>query len=291
MFTGLGKLDDLLGDNFVGEIATLFKSERDAGQFICDANDAFGISIEPLDAKVSLDQGEIEAPPVRTAGLQLFPTGGPRNVRPNNSVSCAGFRRSARVYLFPRSGRPGCFALPLFLERLFAAADELFRLVRSLPAEKLQCLGLQLVSGHKELFQLLLDLWQKPLDVVQFAFAMRVLGNGDDTIVAYALAFRLLERFQHAQELAAHHETGTCRSIVDDDGIERITIFGSRGGNKAPVVGVGQPEYQRLRENERLELGIVIELRPRPPRRFDNHMNELMSGPCGQLGEICHSRR
>src|SRR5438552_4536957 len=94
MFTGLGKLDDLLGDNFVGEIATLFKSERDAGQFIYDANDAFGISIEPLDAKVSLDQGEIETPPVRTAGLQLFPTGGPRNVRPNNSVSCAGFRRS-----------------------------------------------------------------------------------------------------------------------------------------------------------------------------------------------------
>ena len=47
MFTGLGKLDDLLGDNFVGEIAALFKSERDAGQFMCDAND------ELLDAKVS----------------------------------------------------------------------------------------------------------------------------------------------------------------------------------------------------------------------------------------------
>src|SRR5438552_10456470 len=107
MFTGLGKLDDLLGDNFVGEIATLFKSERDAGQFIYDANDAFGISIEPLDAKVSLDQGEIEAPPVRTAGLQLFPTGGPRNVRPNNSVSCAGFRRSARVVAISRDRAPG----------------------------------------------------------------------------------------------------------------------------------------------------------------------------------------
>ena len=53
MFTGLGKLDDLLGDNFVGEIAALFKSERDAGQFICDANDAFRVSIEPLGAKVS----------------------------------------------------------------------------------------------------------------------------------------------------------------------------------------------------------------------------------------------
>ncbi|TMJ98085.1 MAG: hypothetical protein E6G74_19300 [Alphaproteobacteria bacterium] len=53
MFTGLGKLDDLLGDNFVGEIAALFKSERDAGQFMCDANDEFGVSIELLDAKVS----------------------------------------------------------------------------------------------------------------------------------------------------------------------------------------------------------------------------------------------
>src|SRR5438876_9710037 len=28
------------------------------------------------------------------AGLPLFPTAGPRNVRPNNSVSCAGFPRS-----------------------------------------------------------------------------------------------------------------------------------------------------------------------------------------------------
>src|SRR5215471_6508985 len=45
----------------------------------------------------------------------------------------------------------------LFFENLFAAPHQLFRLRRSLPAEKLQRLGFQFVGGHEEFFQLFLD--------------------------------------------------------------------------------------------------------------------------------------
>jgi hypothetical protein len=88
-------------------------------------------------------------------------------------------RRSARrVSVFP-SGARGTFALTilhpalgsgavrlavpfgllgLFPEGLLATADELFRLVRSLPTQEFQRLCFQLVSGHKKFFKFLLDL-------------------------------------------------------------------------------------------------------------------------------------
>jgi hypothetical protein len=62
-------------------------------------------------------------------------------------------------------------------------------------------------------------------------------------------ADRLLERLQDAQELATHHEARTCCSIVDDEGIERVAIFGSCGEDKSPVVGIGEPEQQGLRKD------------------------------------------
>ena len=57
-----------------------------------------------------------------------------------------------------RAGSVVSHTLILFLESPFATPNQLFRLRRSVPAEKLQCLGLQLVGGHEEFFELFHDL-------------------------------------------------------------------------------------------------------------------------------------
>src|SRR5262249_8626533 len=43
---GLGKFDDALGDDFVGEIAAVGKPKGYASHFECDAHDALGLKIE-----------------------------------------------------------------------------------------------------------------------------------------------------------------------------------------------------------------------------------------------------
>jgi len=43
---GLSKLDDSLGDDFVGEIAAVRKPKGYASHFECDAYDAFGLGVE-----------------------------------------------------------------------------------------------------------------------------------------------------------------------------------------------------------------------------------------------------
>ena len=65
----------------------------------------------------------------------------------------------------------------LFLENLFAAPHQLFRLGRSLPAEKLQRLGFQLVGGHEEFFQLFLDLGRQVLNALQLRSWCESLGT------------------------------------------------------------------------------------------------------------------
>ena len=82
--------------------------------------------------------------------------------------------------------------LILFLENLFATPHQFFRLRRSLPAEELQCLGLQLVGRHEEFFQLFLELGRQVLNAVQLPLAVRVFRNGDDAIIADSVVLGLL---------------------------------------------------------------------------------------------------
>src|SRR5215471_17740345 len=96
------------------------------------------------------------------------------------------YRMRRRRYLF------------LFLENLFAAPHQLFRLRRSLPAEKLQRLGFQLVGGHEEFFQLFLDFGRQVINAMQLPLAVRIFGNGDDAIIADAVAFGFLHRLKDA---------------------------------------------------------------------------------------------
>src|SRR5215469_2685405 len=102
----------------------------------------------------------------------------------------------------------GCVidTLILFLKNLFATPDQLFRPRRPLPAEKLQRLGLQLVSRHEKFFQLLLELGRQLLNAVQLPLAVRVFRNGDDAIVADSVVLGLLVRLKHANELAAQYQ-------------------------------------------------------------------------------------
>jgi hypothetical protein len=96
--------------------------------------------------------------------------------------------------------------LILFFENLFATPNELFRLRRSLPAEELQRLGLQLVGGHEEFFELFLDLGRQVRNALQLPLAVRIRRDRDDAIVADLVMLGFLYRLQHANELAAQHQ-------------------------------------------------------------------------------------
>jgi hypothetical protein len=41
--------------------------------------------------------------------------------------------------------------------------------------------------------------------------------------------------------------------VMNDENVERVAIFRSGRGDEAPIVGIGQPSKQRLRERERTE--------------------------------------
>src|SRR5215472_5551688 len=97
-------------------------------------------------------------------------------------------------YATEHSRSAGCIVgntLILFLENLFATPDQFFRLCRSLPAEKPQRLGLQLVGRDEEFFQLLLERGRQLLNAVQLPLAVRVFRNGDDAIVADSVVLGL----------------------------------------------------------------------------------------------------
>jgi hypothetical protein len=112
-----------------------------------------------------------------------------------HSMKVGGCRVSVRYRTFAIRCIVGD-ALFLFLENLFAAAHQLFRLRRSLPAEKLQRLGFQLVGGNEEFFQLFLDLGRQVLNALQLALAVGIFGNGDDAIIADSSAFGFLKSFE-----------------------------------------------------------------------------------------------
>src|SRR5262249_50738176 len=172
-------------------------------------------------------------------------------------------------------------SLVLFLENLFATPDQLFRLRRSLPAEKLQCLGFQLVGGREEFFQLFLDFGRQVPNALQLSLAVRIRRDRDDAIIADLLMLGFLYRLQHANELASQHQTRRGRGVMNDHCVDRIAILGSGRWDEAPVVGLGQAEHQRLEQNESRELETECKLRPSPARLFDHDVDEFIPGPGG----------
>src|SRR5262249_330357 len=102
-----------------------------------------------------------------------------------------------------RAGSVISHTLILFLESPFATPNQLFRLRRSLPAEELQRLGLQLGGGHKEFFELFLDLGRQVPNALQLTLAVRIHRDRDDAIIADSLVLGFLYRLQHANNLAA----------------------------------------------------------------------------------------
>src|SRR5262245_29822979 len=155
-----------------------------------------------------------------------------------------------------RAGSVVSHPLILFLENPFATPNQLFRLRRSMPAEELQRLGLQLVGGHEEFFELFLDLGRQVPHALQLTLAVRIRRDRDDAIIADLLMLGFLYRLQHANELASQHQARRGRGVMNDHCVQRIAILGSSRWDEAPVVGIGQAEHQRLGQNESLELGI-----------------------------------
>ena len=97
-----------------------------------------------------------------------------------------------------------------------ADGSSLFRLRRPLLAEELQRLGFQLVGGHEEFFQLFLDLGRQVLNALQLPLAVRILGNGDDAIIADSVALGFFNRLKDADDLAAQHQPRRGGRVVND---------------------------------------------------------------------------
>ena len=75
---------------------------------------------------------------------------------------------------------------------------------------------------------------------------------------------------------------------MNDEDIERISVLGLSGRDEAPIVGIGQPREQRLRERERTEFGIELQLGPAAARRFNHGIDMVAVGPRRQFGVIGH---
>src|SRR5512132_2159825 len=80
----------------------------------------------------------------------------------------------------------------------------------------------------------------------------------------------------------------TTSSTPDDEDIERIAVLGFSGRDEAPIVGIGQPREQRLRERERTELGIKLQLGATAARCFNHGIDMVTIGPRRQFGVIGH---
>src|SRR5262249_32241216 len=164
-----------------------------------------------------------------------------------------------------RAGSVVSYTLMLFLENPFGTSNQLFRLRRSVPAEELQRLGLQLVGGNEEFFELFLDLGRQVPNALQLTLAVRIRRDRDDAIIADLLMLGLLYRLQHANELASQHQTRCGGGVMNDHCVDRIAILGSGRWDEAPVIGIGQTEHHDLDRTKVLSSGSNVSF-ARAPR-------------------------
>ena len=78
---------------------------------------------------------------------------------------------------------------------------------------------------------------------------------------------------------------------MNDENVERIAVFRLGGGNETPIVGICQSGKQRLRQRERAQLRIELQLDPAAPRRFDHRIHMVLVGPGRQFEIIGHRTR
>src|SRR5205809_853351 len=72
-------------------------------------------------------------------------------------------------------------------------------------------------------------------------------GDGNEAIVSdrVVVAFSLND-FKHADDSALEDKAGGGRGVMQDQRVDGIAVFTLGGWNKTPIVGIGQPEDQRL---------------------------------------------
>jgi phenylpropionate dioxygenase-like ring-hydroxylating dioxygenase large terminal subunit len=114
--------------------------------------------------------------------------------------------------------------------------DRFCRARRAVPAQKFQFLCLERIRRLKESFQLFGGAARKMPDIQQVAFERRAVGNREGAVVALLLSVFGLFHLQDADKLAAKHQAGIGRGIVNDENIERIPIRSFCRRNEAPVV-------------------------------------------------------
>src|SRR5215472_1520185 len=93
VLAGLGKLDDALRDNFVGEIAPVRKAKRRANHFKCHPHDALGLGVKRHSAQVRSYRHGALLPSQAGARLVSQPSTPDRGSLPMIGLSYATYTR------------------------------------------------------------------------------------------------------------------------------------------------------------------------------------------------------
>ena len=72
--------------------------------------------------------------------------------------------------------------------------------------------------------------------------------------------------------------------------IDRVSVIRLGRRDEPPIVRIGKACQKRLRQRERLEFRVVIELRPAAPGRFNNYLDVPVFGEWRQVDKIWHSQ-
>jgi hypothetical protein len=75
---------------------------------------------------------------------------------------------------------------------------------------------------------------------------------------------------------------------MQDQRVEGIAIFTFGGWNKTPVVRIGQPEDQGLRQREQLQIRVEFELRGGAARSFNHDVNVALFVTHRKFAKVDH---
>jgi len=96
---------------------------------------------------------------------------------------------------------------------------------RAAPSQKFQFLGFEGIGGLEKFLQFLDCPRGKARHILQIALKRRTLGHGENSVVPFFRAIGDLQDLKYADRLAAKHQTGVSRGVVDHQNIEGVAVF------------------------------------------------------------------
>jgi hypothetical protein len=128
----------------------------------------------------------------------------------------------------------------------------------TVPPKEFELLVLKRVRGPEELFQLLTGPGRKVADVLQIGLERGAVGHREYAVVPLLLALGFLLDLEDPDGLASKHHAGVGLRIVDDQNVERITVFRLGRRNEAPIVRICEAGHQRLGKREHAQARVEV---------------------------------